>query len=147
MPDNQSVDELSLEELETLLQARCRVEHARRLRDNDPVHRFRPITVMLNDRRASAKPVPTHCRERMLFILEIGAVIELGAIIVGSLVNLDALNQDVAQARKSAAVDPSQNPIAPIELPGSSFPPADTQAPELPGLSFPPADEVPPRPA
>jgi sortase A len=128
------VDELSPEELETLLEARRRIERARRFGD---------------DKRASAKPAlkstPTRWRERLLFILEIGAVVGLGALIVGSLVNLDTLNQAVAQARKSGVENLAPSPVATVELPASPFPPVDANVTELPGSSFPPADEAPPQ--
>jgi sortase A len=137
MSDHRSVDELSIEELEELVQQRRRIERARRFAENGEGQRFRPITVM--PQQETAKPwrrlhVRT-LRDRVLLVVEILAMLALAGIIVGSLFNLQTLNKEVVQA---LTVTPPANYIVNgLELPGSSFPPS-SQSSELPGSSSPP---------
>lgn len=143
MTDKRSVDELSLQELEALVEQRRRIERARQFAQNADGRRFRPVTVMPTEDPTLAKekrPVKKakSWRDRILFVVEIIAVLGLLIIIVGSLTNLQTLNQEVAQA-KAGTPNPTVNgPDANNpELPASSFPPSNPLL-ELPGSSFAP---------
>ncbi len=139
MSDNRTVDELTLEELEALVEERRRIERARESANDEMDNRFRPLAdssggpASTPSRRAEK---PGYWRDRMLLFVELAAVLGLIAIIVGSLLNLQTLNQEVVQTRGG---NPSgaNTRTALQELPGSSFPPA-SQLTELPGSSFPP---------
>lgn len=145
MPDKRSVDELSLEELEALVEQRRRVERARQFAENPDGRRFRPVTVMpvdggkVSSAADGAKKVK-RLRDRVLLAVEVFAVLGLIVIIIGSLTNLQSLNQEVAQARGGTpnAIAASGTSESEPELPGSSFPPSNPVS-ELPGSSFPPA--------
>lgn len=58
-------------------------------------------------------------RERALLLVEIAALLALIFVVAESFSHLDALNQEIAEARKAQAMA-----ITDEELPGSSFPPA-----------------------
>ncbi len=136
MPDNRTVDELSLEELQALVEQRRRIQRAREFEEDANGRRFRPVTVLTpteenKPRRALALKT---LRDRVLFAVEIVAVLALLAVIVGSLFNLEWLNREAVQAR---AGTPIPTDAAGQELPGSSFPPSSASS-ELPGSSFPP---------
>lgn len=139
MPDNRTVDEYSLEELEGIVAQRRRLERARKFAENAEGQSFRPVTVMPAEeketRRPARAPRVKGWRDRLLLLVEIGAALGLIAIIVGSLTSLQTLNQEVVQAR-TVTPNPASNPGG-QELPGSSFPPSSA-ASELPGSSFPP---------
>jgi sortase A len=143
-PRKTNIDDLTLEELEALVEERRRIERARRFVENARGSRFRPITVMPDEpAREKTKPkeksAGARWRERVLLVVEIAAVVGLIAIIVWSLGSLQTLNEEVAQAVAPGAR--STTPVtAPVELPGSSFPPSDANLRELPGSSFPPND-------
>ena len=148
MPDKRNVDDLSLSELEALVEQRRRVERARQFNQNADGRRFRPVTVMPTEEPASAKETPPakkkkSFRDRLLFAVEILAVLGLLAIIVGSLTNLQTLNQEVAQA-KAGTPNPTGNAtgLTNPELPASSFPPSNSLF-ELPGSSFAPQNAPP----
>ena len=149
MPDKRSVDELSLEELESLVEQRRRIERARQFSENAEGRRFRPVTMLPAESAkdsASAKGAKKtrSLRDRALLAIEVLAVLGLIAIIVGSLTNLQQLNQEVVQAR-GATPNPTNANAALAggqELPGSSFPPPNSLS-ELPGSSFPPAPAPP----
>lgn len=134
MPDNRSVDDFSLEELEALVEYKRRIARARQFAESAPGQRFRPVTVLPTD--ASPKPARpkkrTSFRDRVLFVIEALAVIGLLFVIVGSLANLQTLNEEV-QARVATPGISGTNASA-LELPGSSFPPANPLT-ELPGSS------------
>ena len=141
MRDKRSVDELSLEELESLVEQKRRIARAKQFAENADGRRFRPVTVMPTDQVQSAKEARPKKREsfrdRVLFVVEVLAVLGLLLIIVGSLANLQSLNQEVVQ---SLTVTPNATLSASSggqELPGSSFPPSNPLA-ELPGSSFAP---------
>lgn len=137
MSDNRTVDELSLDELEVLVEQRRRIERARRFAENAEGRRFRPVTVLPVEREAKGVRAKKArgWRDRVLLLIEIAAVVGLVAIIVGSFTNLQALNQEILQAR--ATPPNATNPPGVEELPGSSFPPPNPVS-ELPGSSFPP---------
>jgi len=145
MSDKRSVDELSLEELESLVEQRRRIERARQFAEGAEGRRFRPVTVMPSDQTRAkeargenrARQVRS-LRDRVLLAIEIIAVLGLVAIIAGSLMNLQTLNQEVVQARAATPNATLSNPAASArELPGSSFPPSNPLS-ELPGSSFAP---------
>ncbi|MBI5035346.1 MAG: sortase [Chloroflexi bacterium] len=150
MTDKRSVDELSLQELEALVEQRRRIERARQFAQNDDRRRFRPVTVMqteepapAKENRPSAQRKRKSLRDRILFAVEIIAVVGLLVIIVGSLTNLQTLNQEVAQAKAGTpnATTNAQDANS-VELPGSSFPPSNPLL-ELPGSSFAPQNAPP----
>jgi|YNPBryantNP2012_1023418.scaffolds.fasta_scaffold14595_4 sortase A len=138
MPDNRSVDDLSLEELEALVEYKRRIARARQFAESAPGQRFRPVTVLPTDAPPKeARPKKrASFRDRVLFVIEALAVIGLLFVIVGSLANLQTLNEEVLQAR-TITPGASGASAGVFELPGSSFPPADPLT-ELPGSSFAP---------
>ncbi len=134
MADKRSVEELSLDELETLVEQRRRIERARQFADGADGRRFRPVTVMPAGEKPATRPAKKRAsfRDRLLFVVEVLAVLGLLAIVVTSLANLDTLNREVVQARVATPNATSNAPSG--ELPGSSFPPLG-QTNELPGSS------------
>ncbi len=132
MSDSPSVDELSLEELEAIVAARRRAEHERQLESDEL--RFRPSRLVPDARTLKRRHArkPLRLRDRVLFLIEIAAVLGLIAVIATSIFNLQALNQEVAQAKGGNSTGANG-----YELPGSSFPPS-RELSELPGSSFPP---------
>jgi sortase A len=137
MPDQRTIDELSLEELEELVKQRRRIERARRFAENSEGQRFRPVTVLLAEEKEKpwGRVKVRSLRDRVLLAVEIVAMLALVAVIGSSLFNLQALNREVVQA---LTVTPSTNSsLTGQELPGSSFPPS-SQSSELPGGSSPP---------
>jgi len=117
------------------------VERARQFAQSDATRRFRPVTVMPSDqspaqKESTGKKKPRSFRDRVLFAIEVFAVVGLLAIIVGSFANLQILNQEASQAR-GATPNASANDANVQELPGASFPPANSLQ-ELPGSSFAP---------
>jgi sortase A len=150
--DDRQVDDLSLAELEGIVEERRRLERARQFVEQDPKSRFRPITVEpMTDRppgprrRASERSPrgrPHHWRDRLLLLIEVGAVLGLLAIIIGSLGSLQTLNEDVVQAQHAIQSQVAAQATQPAigELPGSSAPPADSNLSELPGSSSPPEE-------
>jgi sortase A len=138
MPDKRSVDDLSLEELESLVEQKRRIARAKQFAENDDGRRFRPITVMPTEQTQSAHDARpkkrASFRDRVLFAIEALAVLGLLLIIVGSLSNLQSLNQEVVQ---SLTATPNATLVANSggqDLPGSSFPPSNPLL-ELPGSS------------
>lgn len=148
--DERRLGDLSLEELEAVVEERRRLERARQFADPDPDTRFHPITIEPFDdtspwsRRAARKHLrrarKRNWRDRLLLLVEVGAAVGLVAIILGSLGNLQTLNQEVVQAQRASRTPSAAQATttAGVELPGSSFPPADAGLSELPGSSFPP---------
>ncbi|MCC7163331.1 MAG: sortase [Anaerolineae bacterium] len=141
--DGRLVSELSLDELEALVEEKRRIERARAFAEADGTRRFAPITVQPNEK--PKRKGRRGWRDSILFVVEIGAVLGLIAIMGLGLVNLQALNQEVAAAIRGSEVEASGEPITNVasapaqpigELPGSSFPPL--AAGELPGASSPP---------
>ena len=148
MSDKRPAEELSLEELEALVDKRRRIERARQFSENPEGRRFRPVTVLPVENQKGASPEAgaksvKGLRDRALLAIEILAVVGLVAIIIGSLANLQTLNEEALQAR-GATPNATLVGVAASgpDLPGSSFPPQN-QANELPGSSFPP-DAAPP---
>jgi sortase A len=152
MSDDRRVEDLSVAELEAIIEERRRLERAREFAESDPDARFRPITVEpLGDMSPSARRAARkrsqgarqrNWRDRLLLLVEVGAVLGLAVIIVSSLGSLQTLNQEVVQAQR-AFQSPTAAPASATvkgELPGASFPPADANLSELPGSSFPPEE-------
>ena len=100
MPDNRTVDEYSLEELEGIVAQRRRLERARKFAEDAEGQSFRPVTVMPAEEKESRRPARAPrvkgWRDRLLLLVEIGAALGLIAIIVGSLTSLQTLNQVLA---------------------------------------------------
>lgn len=146
MTDKRFVDDLSLQELEALVEQRRRIERARQFAQSDSARRFRPVTVLPSDaaslqkEKNGAKKTRSF-RDRVLLVIEVMAVLGLLAIIVGSLTSLQTLNQEMSQARaatpNATIVNGTLNGIGDQQLPGSSFPPVNPLL-ELPGSSFAP---------
>lgn len=132
MPDQRSLDDLSLEELELLVEQKRRIARAKQFAESDG-RRFRPVTVLPEAAPRAARPKKrASFRDRVLFVIEALAVVGLLLVIVGSLANLQTLNEEVTHARAT-----TPNPTLDArgeELPGSSFPPPNPLA-ELPGSS------------
>ncbi|MBI5305016.1 MAG: sortase [Chloroflexi bacterium] len=141
MPDKRTLDEVSLDELERVVEERRRLSRAQQFAEKVDGPRFRPVTVMPVEKPAApaSRAIKRRSwRDRFLFAIEIVAVLGLTAIIVGSFVNLQALNQEVvAQVRGSGTPNPTAVSGNGETLPGSSFPPANLVS-ELPGSSSPP---------
>ncbi len=142
MSDKRTLDELSLDELEKIVEERRRLARAQQFAEKVDGRRFRPVTVMPVEKPAP----PTNrakkrrgLRDNFLFAIEIVAVLGLIVIVVGSFVNLQTLNQEVtAQVRGGNGTPNPTSVVASGEsLPGSSFPPSN-QVSELPGSSFAP---------
>ncbi len=137
MSDSRSLDDLSLAELETLVEQKRRVERARQFVETGDGRRFRPITVNpADDARPRARRKPKSLFDRVLLLVEIGAAIALVIIIVNFFGNLQSQNADAALAARAPA-SPAAGASTNQELPGSSFPPVNPVK-ELPGSSFPP---------
>ncbi len=140
--DARAVSELSLQELEAIVEERRRIERARAFAETDDTRRFAPITIRPDEKQKRRR---RGWRDNLLFLVEVAAVLGLLGIIGAALLNLQALNQEVAAAVRGNQAPTVSEPItnvsaapaqSPGELPGSSFP---TQADgELPGSSFPP---------
>lgn len=141
--DDRRVSEIPLDELEALVAERKRIERARAFTETDETRRFAPITVQPNEK--SKRRRRRGWRDHVLFLVEVLAVLGFVAIIVLALLNLQALNQEVAAAIRGTQAQANAQPVTNVaavqaqplgELPGSSFPPSSTG--ELPGSSFPP---------
>jgi sortase A len=141
--DERRIGDLSLEELEAVVEERRRIERARAFVEADDTQRFNPITVQPNEKRKRRRR--RGWRDNILFLIEVAAVIGLIGILVAAVANLQALNLEFAQSIRgqpqaqdaplvtNVAAAPEQ-PAG--ELPGSSFPPVVSG--ELPGSSAPP---------
>ncbi len=142
MTDKRTVDDLSLQELELIVEQRRRVERARQFAQSDTTRRFRPVTVMPSEqaptqKETNEKKKPRSLRDKLLFVIEVMAVVGLLTIIVSSFSNLQTLNQEVSQARSATPNGTASIGTGNLELPGSSFPPSNPLL-ELPGSSFAP---------
>ncbi len=136
MSDNRRVDELSLEELESIVERRRRIERARRFAETGIGRAFRPITVLPPDHESYSPPRKKRTvRDKLLLVVELVAALALIVILVNSLFSLQDLNQAVIQAR--AATPNATLNAQDQDLPASSFPPSSSVS-ELPGSSFPP---------
>lgn len=142
-------NELSLEELEALLEARRRAERAQRFRETGSPSRFRPITVLPSVEREHTPPMPSKTvragwRNRLLFAVEIIAVATLLAIIIAALINIETLKNDITEARELATRRGGENSATAVSAYGGALvahPDLNAKVAELPGSSFPPEDE------
>ncbi len=140
--EERRIGDLSLTELEAVVEERRRIERARAFLEADDTQRFNPITLQPHEKRKRRRR--RGWRDNILFLVEVAAVVSLIAIIVFAVGNLQALNLEFAQSirgQQSADTQPVTNvAAAPAqavgELPGSSFPPL--VGGELPGSSAPP---------
>ncbi len=138
MSDDRRVDELSLEELEEIVEERRRIERARQFAQSNPDALFRPITVApLADKKKPARKKKRNWRDNVLLLVEVAAVLGLIAVIIGSLSSWQSLNSQAVQAVKAATPTARATAVAQGELPGGSFPPANAVS-QLPGSSSPP---------
>lgn len=147
--ENRRVGDLTLEELETIVGDRRRIEQARTFLEADN-RRFHPITVEpTSGAKARQRRHSKSLRDRFLLIVELGAAAALLYIIVISLGNLQTLNDEVSQAIHAQQETQFLRPIeqttsgssqkaSVMELPGSSFLVGNKS--ELPGSSSPPED-------
>lgn len=148
--ENRRVGDLTLEELEAIVEDRRRVEQARTFLEAER-RRFLPITVepSYGANKGRQKKRAKSLRDQFLLVIELGAAAALFYIIVSSLGNLQTLNDEVAQAIRTQQNTQPLRPIAQsggvsiksangAELPGSSFPVRSIG--ELPGSSSPPQD-------
>lgn len=131
----QSADELSLAELEALLETRRRIERAQAL--ERPARSFRSRGSFPQAKR----PTQSDLRDRLLLLVEIAAAVVCAYILIVTQLNLQTLNQQVTQARAAEVERQTQGSGGAIELPGNPFPPRLALPKELPGSSFPPADD------
>lgn len=142
--DNRRVGDLTLEELEAIVEEKRRVERARAFAEADGTRRFNPITVEPKDAARRKKRKPRSLRDNVLLLIEVAAAIALLYIIYAAFNNLQTLNQEVALAIRGqlpaeAQGTPEATPLPPdtsSQLPGSSFPPVADGV--LPGSSSPP---------
>jgi sortase A len=165
MPDRRSVDELSIEELERILAIRKRQAREATLRRlqgegrlvdverpspaanpgvsgetvNTAGARYRvadpDATADVRRRRA---PVWRTWRDRLLLLVEVGALVGLVLVIVGIEQTRRELNRDVAIARDANRPTPEPTPLlTAVVLPSGHKPPTDSGEPE-PNL-----DEIP----
>lgn len=147
--ENRRVGDLTLEELETIVEDRRRIEQARAFLEADN-RRFHPITVEPpNGANARQRRRSKNLRDRFLLVIELGAGAILFYIIMSSLGTLQTLNDEVSQAIHAQQEIQSLRPIEQttsgsgqeaksVELPGSSFSVGNLG--ELPGSSSPPED-------
>jgi sortase A len=140
--EERRVSELSLEELEALVDERKRIERARVFAEADETRRFNPITIQPDEKQKRRR---RGWRDNILFLVEVAAVLGLIGSILAALTNLQVLNQQVAAAIRGTQTQNDAQPVTNVagapaqpigELPGSSFPPLTSG--ELPGSSFPP---------
>lgn len=133
--DSRRISELSLAELETILETRRHIEGARG-QGNTPKRR---------ERRSR-----TGTLLLLIELLLFGGFIGIVALV---LLNLQTLNQfsvmtrtEALQVQEQDAQNTKTQFATPSvrELPGSSFPPADLYVKELPGSSFAPEEPFPP---
>ncbi|MBI5029268.1 MAG: sortase [Chloroflexi bacterium] len=155
MSNKIAVSELSLEELEAVLEERRRAERTQRFHEGHSPSRFQPITVLSHADRPLVFPPPPKIkrgrwRNRLLFAVEMIAVIGLIAILIGGLINLGSMENEFAEFRGTSVLTPSNDAVSGslvvhpdvnaeiTELPGSSLPPEDDQFPIPLGLSVKP---------
>ncbi len=87
---------------------------------------LRPLRGRKERRRGHNRPPPSRwarLRDRLLLVLEIGALLGLVAVLVVSLQNLRSLNTDYAEARSWPT--PTPTPLAGGILPGGHSPPEE----------------------
>lgn len=153
--DDRRVGDLSLDELEAIVDEKRRIARARAFAEEDGARRFSPITVAPQPGPSRKKRKPRSWRDNLLLLVELAAAAALLYIIYAAFNNLQTLNQEVALAVRGPTAPlsqsagpngtsaPNETPLADAssgqavgELPGSSFAPVSNG--ELPGSSSPP---------
>lgn len=133
--DSRRISELTLEELEAILETRRRIGGAR-----------------AHSGTAKSRKPRTPSSTLLLFV-EILLVIGFIGTVALVLLNIQTLNQfgvtariEAIQVQERVVQDTAIQFATPVsrELPGSSFPPADLYVNELPGSSFAPEEPFPP---
>ncbi len=167
MPDRRSVDELSIEELEHILaikKRQARDATLRRLKgegrvvdveapdgaaDRSAPNRSAPIEPAGSAYRSvelDATPTPPRrrglawrtWRDRLLLLVEIGALAGLVLVVIGIEQSRQELNRDIATARDADRLTPEPTPlISAVVLPSGHRPPT------APGGAAPNFDEIP----
>jgi len=161
MPDRRTVDDLSIEELERVLAIRkrqAREATLRRLQGEGrivdstsedrwgptrtaPIEpagaRYRSVEVVSQSSRPRWPPIRWRTvRDRLLLLVEIGALVGLVLVVVGMEQSRQALNRDVAVARDIPTAEPTPL-ITAVVLPSGHRPPT------APGGAAPNLDEIP----
>lgn len=133
--DSRRISELTLEELEAILETRRRIGGAR-----------------AHSGTAKSRKPRTPSSTLLLFV-EILLVVGFIGTVALVLLNIQTLNQfgvtariEAIQVQERVVQDTAIQFATPVsrELPGSSFPPADLYVNELPGSSFAPEEPFPP---
>jgi sortase A len=153
MRDRRCVDDLTIEELEQVLYIRklqARQERIKRLAREGRLAQVSPFV----EERGEARPAPqpaagasqrtgsaqvrpldekkpprrwikfSSLRDGALLVIEIAALVTLLYVLVGSLLNLKELNQEVTLAREIAQATPTPTPLIQMaRLPGGHSPP------------------------
>jgi len=143
MPDRRSVDELSIEELEAILAIRrrgARRATLNRLRGEGRVVEI-PDSTPPGRTEPSAREQPSRSRlrtwrDRLLLLVEVGALIGLVWVVLGIEQSRQELNRDVANARGLPTPEPTPL-IKAVVLPTGHKPPT------APGGAAPNYDEIP----
>lgn len=138
MRDRRRVDELTLAELEAIVEQRRASVRPRRVARTTDGKPYRRLSVSDNGVEVTfrmPRVLTKAWRDPLLLAVEIVAALILVAIIVGSFYNLQNLNQAVLEARTMTPIASSH--VGMGELPASSFPPNNSSG-ELPGSSFAP---------
>lgn len=148
MRKHQSVDELSLAELERLVLLRRREERLRKLRRRGVAHELPEVpptetappsthdtlAFLQQPRRrvrlAGLPQKPPSVRERILFLVEVGGLVGLLVAVALFVADLRRLNADAAGAQV-ARLAPVATPQAPLELPGGRQQPATMAVPAI----------------
>src|SRR5258708_34494682 len=107
--DERRISELSLDELEGIVAERKRIERARTFADADDTRRFSPITIQPNEKQKRRQR--RGWKDNVLFVVEVVAVLGLVGIIVAALLNLQALNHEVAAAIQGSNAPPVPQPV------------------------------------
>src|SRR5574340_466562 len=149
MHDRRLVDDLSIEELEQVIAQRKQQARLTRLKYLEQVGRRLPSPILADEAAfidtfpEDAPPHRRSLRDRLLLLVEVGAVLVLVGAFLSILGSLSALNQRTAAARSAQiAALPTATPtplIRSVVLPSGHRPPAAPGGDALPNY-----DEVPP---
>ena len=106
-------------------------EGVARLEATEPQHRAFSVEPLEGDRsrkksRRQARSRTGRARDKLLLVLEVGALVGLVAVLTISLLNLRSLNEDYAEASQPAATATTvATPLAMGVLPGGHAPPEE----------------------
>lgn len=141
MPGRRTVDEVSIEELEQIIGERKREAHRAtlgRLRGEGRVVDVPVPPAPARGLPAPGKPRFKFWRDRLLLLVEIGALIGLVWAIIGAEQARQELNQDVVAVREAEQPGPQPTPLLrAVVLPDGHKPPT------APGGAAPNDDEIP----